>query len=43
LENTATIVELTATDHCGLHRYTYQGGGKKVVLFPLNHAAEPGS
>lgn len=43
MESTATIVELTATDHCGLHKYTYQGAGKKVILFPVSHAAEPGT
>lgn len=42
MESSNIIVELTATDHCGVHRYTYNSPGPKVVLFPISHSVTPG-
>eukprot|EP01130_Rhizamoeba_saxonica_P016699 TRINITY_DN776_c0_g2_i2.p1 TRINITY_DN776_c0_g2~~TRINITY_DN776_c0_g2_i2.p1 ORF type:complete len:695 (+),score=149.93 TRINITY_DN776_c0_g2_i2:261-2345(+) len=34
-------VELTATEHVGVHRYTYNGNIEKYILFDISHALTP--
>ncbi|MBQ5972968.1 MAG: GH92 family glycosyl hydrolase, partial [Oscillospiraceae bacterium] len=37
LERYAVEAELTATAHCGLHRYTFTTGGRNRILIDLGH------
>ncbi len=43
LEDGGIDAELTATEHVGLHRYTYQTGSRMMLYVDLNHSADKGS
>lgn len=43
LADEAIDVELTATTHVGLHRYSYPAGGQRNIRIDLDHSANKGS
>lgn len=40
LKDPDVLVELTATPHCGMHRYTFQSGEKAQLIFDLQYALD---
>ena len=43
LQESGVKVELTATEHCGIHRYTYPEGAKRQVILDLDHMTYRGN